>query len=188
MGAWISVCIVLIIFIAVSVYIYRHRLLQKELEREIMMRDLDALKARISEIQATDRNASRDGQDDDVHLLEILKSICDWQSVYSLRNGQSADFTLKVSELLTDDDNFHILEQYIDRNYDNLMTRFRHQAGALNERQFRIAGFLFLGFSDTTIASLFHISTPAVRQLRYRIRKKLKENPNPDMDLFLGYF
>lgn len=69
------------------------------------------------------------------------------------------------------------------------MSRFRQQVPTLNDRQLRIAVFVFLGFSDTTIASLFHDSNASViRQVRYRIRKKIKEHPTSDTDLFLSYF
>lgn len=74
-------------------------------------------------------------------------------------------------------------------NFDNLMAKFQQQVTKLNERQLRIAVFVFLRFSDTTIAYLFKAANSTViRQVRYRIRKKIKDNPTADSDVFLEYF
>lgn len=189
---WTMISIALLIIIILSVYIYRHRLRQKDLEREILIRDLSRLEAHVSEISAISPGEAGNKHDNNQFLLSVLKSICDWQSILYIRDRKSEGFCVKVCEILyalTNNENITALEKYIDENFDNLMSRFRQQVPSLNDRQLRIAVFVFLGFSDTTIASLFHDSNASViRQVRYRIRKKIKEHPTPDTDLFLSYF
>ncbi len=66
------------------------------------------------------------------------------------------------------------------------MAKFQQQVTKLNERQLRIAVFVFLRFSDTTIAYLFKAANSTViRQVRYRIRKKIKDTSTADSHVFL---
>lgn len=185
---WIFVSVTLLIIIILSVNFYNYRLRWKELERELLIRDLRSLEAGVSEITVSDTDIPPGRNDDYQFMLDILKSICELSDIYGNKDAQTVDISHKIIDLFTTDENLQALEKFIDRHYDNLMSTFRRQPVVLNERQYRIAGFVFLGFSDTTIASIFHLSSSAVRQLRYRIRKKLKENPSPDTDLFLKYF
>lgn len=188
----IVVSLVLLIITSLLIYIYRHRLLQKDLEREILIRDISCLEAKMSEVYAVSITESYSKQTDNQFILSVLKSICDYQSTLYSKDKKNDNFSVKVSNLLyslTNDKNIAALEVYINDNLDNLMLRFRKQAPMLNDRQFRLAVFVFLGFSNTTIASLFQYSNEsAVRQMRYRIRKKLKNNPTTDTAIFMRYF
>lgn len=188
---WISLSMTLLTIILCLVCVYRYRLRQREMEREMLRSDLARLEQQISSLSAVTPN-STSLREPDTFLLAFMKSVCDLIDVSNAGERGTEDFGIRISELisrLTDDENLKILEIYVNDKFDNLMTRFRQQAVGLSKRQFDISIFVFLGFSDSTVAWLFNkkpVANP--RQLRYRIRKKLKENPVPDLELFLRYF
>lgn len=188
---WISVSFALLITIISIIYVYNHRLRQKDLEREILIRDLSRLEAQVTEAFTI---KSVDSSIPEVNKLPftLLESICECKNAMYLEGKGVEAFGKKVSELirqLADKENLEMLEKYIDESLDNLMSRFRRQTVGLSKRQYEISIFVFLGFSDSSIASIFNdrpVSNP--RQERYRIRKKLKERPCQDTELFLKYF
>ena len=190
MVVWISVSLTLLTTIVLLVCVYRHRLGQRDMEREILKSDLSRLEMQIASLRVpADRTVPHAPH---TFPLAFMRSVCDLNDTFYVKEKGAGVFGEKVSELisrLTDDENLEILEKYVNDNYDNLMARLRQQAVGFSKREFDISIFVFLGLSDSTVAWLFHkkpVSNP--RQLRYRIRKKIRENPMPDSELFLRYF
>ncbi len=188
---WIVVSFALLLVSVLMIYIYRRRMNQKNLERETMIRDLTRLEARITELSKV-KSGEKPENDTNSFTFKFIESICDSRyTLYSEGKGDEA-FGIRASEIirqLADDENLGWLERYLNEHFDNLMARFRQQTVGISQRQYNISIFVFLGFSDSTIAAIFYknpVSNP--RQERYRIRKKIKEHPTPDSSLFLKYF
>ena len=68
------------------------------------------------------------------------------------------------------------------------MARFRSSPVGFSDTECYVALFVFLGFSNTSIATILKLRCDNVRQIRYRIRTKLKAHDSDDCKSLLKYF
>lgn len=91
-----------------------------------------------------------------------------------------------IHEIKGDDSKQHLFEKLIDQNNDNVMARLREECPDLPKNDRMLFAYTVAGFDKTTICMLLgNISPEALNMRRSRLRKYLRTQAPPSLDLFL---
>ena len=91
-----------------------------------------------------------------------------------------------IHEIKGDDSKQHLFEKLIDQKNDNVMTRLREECPDLPKNDRMLFAYTVAGFDKTTICMLLgNISPEALNMRRSRLRKYLRTQAPPSLDLFL---
>ncbi|MDE6533127.1 MAG: hypothetical protein K2M27_06310 [Muribaculaceae bacterium] len=89
--------------------------------------------------------------------LKMLNELCELSYKAPANEEHAKKFHSSVVKILRQfqsDDTARKIEKSIDHNYDGWMLRFRKTFPGLHEQQYKLAAYLFIGFSYRTIALL----------------------------------
>lgn len=78
------------------------------------------------------------------------------------------------------------MEETVNNYRNNLMKRLREQVGKLNERDTRVALYVFAGFSNRAIAIFIDSDPTNVSKIRYNIKQKIKNSNAEDAEMLIG--
>ncbi len=123
--------------------------------------------------------------------LNALSILCEYYSSTNLKEStktQTAEKVLAFINRVASDPNLNSdLEAKVDRDYDNLMQRFRQQMPNLNEKDYRIFVWGVLRISTSTIHYLWKMNCNTFYSLRRRLREKIIDSNLADASKFLKY-
>ena len=77
------------------------------------------------------------------------------------------------------------MEEAVNNYRNNLMQRLRNQVDKLNERDLRVALYVFAGFSNRAIAIFIDSDPTNVSKVRYNIKQKIKNSNAEDGDMLI---
>ncbi len=175
------------VMIALIVY-YRHTLSRKAAERAALLNDIRRTESQVSLLLDKQKALSSEK----AFSMSLLNSICEARIAMLSTGDAMQRFGKNISEIiinLTSPKNMSAMEELIDSSTDNLMSRFIAKVPGVTAKERIVAVFVFLGFSNSSIASIMQYkSTTNVRQLRHKIKGRILSNPTDDSKLFLSYF
>lgn len=87
-----------------------------------------------------------------------------------------------IETIKCDEHRMKELETAVNKYRCNIMERMRSQVPRLNERDMRVALYLFAGFSNRAIAIFIDSDPSTVSKLRYNIKQKIKSANIEDAD------
>lgn len=183
-----SISMSLLVIGILVVIAHRRKIQRNNIEYDLLLSDMSRLK-----VQLEAKNFRRNNCDSEKLLpITLLNSICELRGLMLPTDDGLKRFGKNISKILetfVDSENMKLLEVFVDRMYDNLMNRFRQQMSGLTEREFKVSVLVFSGFSDSSIAAMLKCnSISGMRQIRYKIRQKIKSCNAPDGDEFSSYF
>lgn len=177
----------LILSLAVLIVVlYRHRLKRKDLEREVLINDIVNLKRIISDEKEklkTSNNSS--------FAINLLNDIVESASPLLTVNNGEARFGKNTKEIIMSLGNSSKqqgLETIVNNSNNMAMERFRCLPIGFSDAECSVALFVFLGFSNSSIATILQRKPESVRQIRCRIRNKLRACDLDDCNSLLRYF
>lgn len=183
----------IILFIAIGIAILlaalyivqRMRKKSRELNRYIeMVSELqDALKALPRETAASVGALYRD-------RFHELNELCD---IYYDHGGSTRNknmifnkLTETIEAIKNDERRLKELEEAVNKYRDDVMRRLKEQVPKLNERDTRVALYVFAGFSNRAIAIFIDSDPVAVSKLRYNIKQKIKSAACADGEMLIA--
>ena len=188
--AWAFIALLSVILLIFIIYLYRKNLRQKALENQILLSDLDRLKAEIIDLQSKDAAKHQENSDNKLPGY-ILNDICEARYTllpsdehYKKFGKQIVDFidTINSTEVMED------LERLVNLINNNLMARFRQQLPTLPNNYYKVAVLTFAGFSNYSIICITKLKDGSYRNIRSKIRSAIKTSNCEDCDLFLSHF
>ena len=78
------------------------------------------------------------------------------------------------------------METAVNTYRNNLMQRLREQVVKLNERDMRVALYVFAGFSNRAIAIFIDSDPTNVSKIRYNIKQKVKSANAKDAEMLIA--
>ncbi len=186
------IAVALIAVLGVVVMFFRNRMLKKDIDRNLLLVEIGNLQAQLTRNIASPLTDHCRGGVEHGHPLVLLNSICEMRSSMLSGDDGARRFGKNISDFITElnsDENLKELEAFIDATADNLMSRFREQVPKITDREYSVVTFVFLGFSNASIAAIMQYkSTVNVRQIRHVIKSKICGQDSSDRERFLSYF
>ena len=177
--------IILASAVMVTLY-YRQRVRRKGAERELLLADIVKLESIIKDEREKNKTAVNS-----TFAIDLLNDIVESANhMLSVKDGMSRfgkDITAIIMNL-GDSRKLAYLETVVNNDNDMVMARFRSSPVGFSDTECYVALFVFLGFSNTSIATILKLRCDNVRQIRYRIRTKLKAHDSDDCKSLLKYF
>lgn len=182
----ILLCLALVVILSiVALYIVRYvRRKRDELSRYIeMVGELqDALRALPRETAESVNALYRD-------RFTELNELCD---IYYEHGGSTRNksiifnkLTATIEAIKSDEHRLRELEEAVNKYRNNIMSRLR-EVPKLNERDMRVALYIFAGFSNRAIAIFIDSDPVAVSRLRYSIKQKVKSAEMEDGEMLIN--
>jgi len=153
-------------------------------EKESIATILNSLEERMKEMKK-DNNTSK------------FKYLSELYSVYTLVDNKESESSLrksffllknKVGDLGDNEASQKRFEELLNKESDNIMNRFRSGFPDLSEKEYRMAGYLFVGFDNSIIGLLLKISPSNVRVMKSRLKSKVESSEAVDKNVFKLYF
>ena len=149
--------------------------------------------ATIRELQLADRSVPEQ-MTSSVNTLyrdrfSELNHLCD---IYYDHDGTARQKTLvfdrlrdTIEEIKHDSRRLGQLEDAVNLYRNNIYARMREQVTKLNERDLRVALYVFAGFSNRAIAIFIDSDPTNVSKVRYNIKQKIKNSNAEDGDMLI---
>ena len=185
---WILIVAILSAVIIALIILYRRNMRRRADEKDILSDAINRLESQISVLSSRQNALSSEKK----YSMALINSICEARTNMLSTDDNLHRFGKNVSDImfsLTDRKNLSALEDLINGAYDNLMERFISQVPGITDKERTVAIFVFLGYSNTSIAAIMQYkSSTNVRQLRHKIKTKILADPSVDNSIFLRYF
>ena len=138
-------------------------------EQERMASAIESLKTQLKDM----KNLA--GRTKFVFLSEIYESA--YRNISSETSGNSPfeeALRTKIGDLQTDKKAQINFEKMLDKEMNNVMTRFRKKCPGLTESEYKMASYYFAGFDNITVMVIMRISSrDNVRTKKKRLKEKI---------------
>jgi DNA-binding NarL/FixJ family response regulator len=182
---WVSAMLVIAI-ILIIIYV-RHRWQAKnraiaqyiETIRELQMASRDM----PDEMNATITTIYRDRFSE---LNALCETFYDHSGTTRQKNLVFNQLSETIESIKGDNKRLVEMEKAVNTYRNNLMQRLREQVGKLNERDMRVALYVFAGFSNRAIAIFIDSDPTNVSKIRYNIKQKIKSANAEDAEMLIA--
>lgn len=162
----------------------RQRIRQSDEEREALMETISILTKRQPDEEITDK------------YIEIYRTYLQQMGVIRdmLRESDTEEGAERLiaklkrimQKLRLDKVRQGEFEAMMDREFNNIMTRYREEYPGASEADYLLVCYLFAGFDGTTICTLMNLpSKQAVHSRKSRLLRKIRSGDAPHKKLFL---
>lgn len=159
----------------------RRRLEDEKAETERFMNIAEDLQARLSSSLCAAKGLDR---------LNVLERLCEQYYVYEGTDNLQPKILKEVKSIVTglrsDSKTHRSLEEVLNANMDNVMSRLRSAYPSWKEDDFLLFAFTAAGFSSTTISALMEKDKSIVYNRVWRLKGRISSSDAPDRDFFLG--
>ncbi len=80
------------------------------------------------------------------------------------------------------------IDDIVNRSRNNILVSLSEELPNLSTDEYKLASYLFAGFSTQTICVFFNCNKDALYNRKHRLREKIKKNNPPKKDIYLQYF
>ncbi len=182
---WVSAMLV-ITTILIIIYV-RHRWQEKnraiaqyiETIRELQMASRDM----PDEMNATITTIYRDRFSE---LNALCETFYDHSGTTRQKNLVFNQLSETIESIKGDNKRLVEMEKAVNTYRNNLMQRLREQVVKLNERDMRVALYVFAGFSNRAIAIFIDSDPTNVSKIRYNIKQKIKSANAEDAEMLIA--
>ena len=120
----------------------------------------------------------------------MLERLCEQYYIYegteNLQPKVLKEVKSIIQDLRTDAKTLKGLEQTLDRNCGNLVSRLREQLPKMKDEDIRLFIFVASGFSSTTISTILEKDKGIVYNRIWRLKSKIDGSDAPDEEDFLA--
>lgn len=184
----IGCAVLLLIVLLVSLY-YRSRLQLKKASEEMLLSHVSALEHDIS----MHSEASNQLHDEIKNLfhdnLNIITNLCEvWYRAEDSdeKTGLLRKGIREALKQLQTEHNFNSMTKLIDLHENDWFQRFSNAFPDLKDKQYRLAVYMYLGFSNDAIAAMMDKKTlNAVYIDKHKLKSALVKTGNPEADNFI---
>lgn len=171
--AIISLICVIFALLASLVYLLYQKTKQESREKiEKMNMVLDSLKDQLLDKKHSDKSKAKFA-----FLGEIYEEVYRVSEKSEIDGAFITTLGSRFGDLRSNKNARENFERMIDKEMDDVMTRFRNDCPGLTEQEYHMASLFFAGFDNTTVMIIMGISTlENVRTKKRRLKKKLLEN------------
>lgn len=159
------------------------QLLQEREENERMMSVAEDLERRLRSLQEQRKSTPGVGTD-------VLDRLCEQYYIYEGTDNLQPKILKEVRTLVeglrSDAAMQRTLEQSLNEQHEQVMTRLRNAFPKWKEEDFLLYAFTASGFSSTTISTLLEKDKPYVYNRIYRLKERIKSSDTTDKELFLS--
>ena len=184
--------VVLLAVVAVAIVLFRH-IYAKNRERALR-REIDNYVAIIEDIRRdfAHLNIEKSAKIVVEQELAIFDQLCVSYYTYDDDKKQQIDLYNRVKSLIekfsSDAETLAKIERDIDLRHDGAMGKLRAELANLNATEYRLACYIFAGFSNQAISVFMQSESGAVATRKSRLKSKIiKANP-PSLHLFVAMF
>ena len=121
---------------------------------------------------------------------DMLERLCEQYYIYegteNLQPKVLKEVKSIIQDLRTDAKTLKGLEQTLDRNCGNLVSRLREQLPKMKDEDIRLFIFVASGFSSTTISTILEKDKGIVYNRIWRLKSKIDGSDAPDKEDFLA--
>lgn len=160
------------------------QLLQEREENERMMSVAEDLERRLRSLQEQRKSTPGVGGTD------VLDRLCEQYYIYEGTDNLQPKILKEVRTLVeglrSDAAMQRTLEQSLNEQHEQVMTRLRNAFPKWKEEDFLLYAFTASGFSSTTISTLLEKDKPYVYNRIYRLKERIKSSDTTDKELFLS--
>ncbi len=121
-------------------------------------------------------------------LQEITRQLQQARMLFKPSNQPLIDRTIALLKGQEDDEQWHEFESRFERVHIGFLKNLQKKYPTLSLTEKRLCAFLRLNMTTKEIANIMHVSSRAVEQSRYRLRKKLGLDKKQDLNNFLCQF
>lgn len=173
MGLLFCVILLLVLVTLYCHYRHRNRILQQEIDRLIITRDSVAANLQgMEEVQKTYYLA----------VLPIFKEIeaffrvQDDLVIEQMKAERANKLSTELDRLVDEANNegFGKFEDLLNERLNGVMNKLRSDFPNLSERDYRLLGYSFAGFKDSTIAILLHQNPSSLRSQKSRLKERIR--------------
>ena len=162
-------CIILFMLLLVTGFVHQRKRQKMSDEQERMASAIESLKTQLKDM----KNLA--GRTKFVFLSEIYESA--YRNISSETSGNSPfeeALRTKIGDLQTDKKAQINFEKMLDKEMNNVMTRFRKKCPGLTESEYKMASYYFAGFDNITVMVIMRISSrDNVRTKKKRLKEKI---------------
>ncbi|MCF6365665.1 MAG: tetratricopeptide repeat protein [Bacteroidales bacterium] len=201
--AYISVIILIFIFILFTVIFYKNKIKRKnelieknkkinDIEKKALQIEIEAKEFKTKQLEHEIEYKNKELQtfahyiiDKNDFIIKIQKNIKDIQknlSVNSHKHLQSIliDINNKIQAVKENEE----FLAHVDHINSNFYYKLKNTYPDISENEQRLASLLKIGLSSKEIASILHITSKSVDTNRYRLRKKLNLHQDVNLNIF----
>lgn len=121
-------------------------------------------------------------------LQEIARQLKEHRNFFKLSNQPIIDRTISLLVGSNEEEQWQEFETRFERVHTGFMKNLQKRYPNLSTTEKRLCAYLRLNMTTKEIANILHVSSRAVEQSRYRLRKKLGVGRNQDLGNFLCSF
>lgn len=181
---WVSA--MLIIALTLIIIYIRHRWLAKD-------RAIEQYIETIRELQMTSRDMPNEMnvtintiyRDRFSELNALCETYYDHSGTTRQKNLVFNQLSDTIEAIKGDNKRLKEMEDAVNSYRNNLMQRLRDQVDKLNERDLRVALYVFAGFSNRAIAIFIDSDPTSVSKIRYNIKQKIKNSNAQDSEMLI---
>lgn len=181
----------ILIFAFISYFRYRDlqaekRISEEKAEAERYMSIAEDLQAKLKAADKKQVAAKRTP----AAKTDMLERLCEQYYIYegteNLQPKVLKEVKSIIQDLRTDAKTLKGLEQTLDRNCGNLVSRLREQLPKMKDEDIRLFIFVASGFSSTTISTILEKDKSIVYNRIWRLKSKIDGSEAPDKEDFLA--
>lgn len=182
----ITVVLGLVLLLGIVVFFYwykrsRRLLINKQKENSFLASELEHENKKMVTKSIQQQKRAND-------LQEITRQLQQARMQFKPSNQPLIDRTIALLKGQEDDEQWHEFESRFERVHIGFLKNLQKKYPTLSPTEKRLCAFLRLNMTTKEIANIMHVSSRAVEQSRYRLRKKLGLNKKQDLNNFLCQF
>ncbi len=182
----ITVVLGLVLLLGIVVFFYWYKrsqklLINKQKENSFLASELEHENKKMVTQSIQQQKRAND-------LQEITRQLQQARMLFKPSNQPLIDRTIALLKGQEDDEQWHEFESRFERVHIGFLKNLQKKYPTLSLTEKRLCAFLRLNMTTKEIANIMHVSSRAVEQSRYRLRKKLGLDKKQDLNNFLCQF
>jgi DNA-binding response OmpR family regulator/DNA-binding CsgD family transcriptional regulator len=181
--------------------------IEKNLQTRLkgLREQINVQKTYIAEISETNTRLTQSLKDKETELFEeVVKAVEVSNTLHIFRNQLESEVRNrsisdpqkevmkellgKIERIGSRKDNWRIFQLKFNQVYPDFIARITRQYPKLTQLELTIISTILFNLNSNQIASMLNISPESVRKSRYRLKKKLKLEPNESLVKFIHSF
>ena len=185
----ILILLLVVILMLLLIYKKRHDLIESEGRASLI---IDLMEEHLKELEKEKNNLTKEKTKARFAYLSSLYG--DYYHFINAKDEISADQIISIIEdrisiLKNDSSARENFEKALDKESDGIMTRFKHDFPKLDDREYRLASYIFAGLDNTSIMLITDMpSLEYTRVKKNRLKTKIKQSSVDRKNDYLSYF
>ena len=119
--------------------------------------------------------------------FDIINQLCLTYYEYSESPKKQSVIFNKVRDIIDEIGCDKSIDDIVNRCRNNILVSLSEELPSLSNDEYRLASYMFAGFSTQTICVFFNCNKDALYNRKYRLKEKIKKNNPPKKEIYLQY-